>query len=186
MPTRPDQSVTVSFDVQTVELTFVDQRQRGAITVTKTYGDAVPQAGVKFTVTGGPDSVNEVITTDASGKACVEGLLFGTYKVTETVPDGFKGEAPKDVVVDNKATCADGKGEGVLFVNIPLSQIAVGFRPEVAGLTSATITCAIDDVSVNGTSIDNVLTDGDPYVTADRFVSLEPGTYLCSVKVSLN
>ncbi len=180
-----DQNFALSGAVQTVELTFVNPRQRGAIEVSKTYGDAIPQQGVKFTVSGNGITPVEV-TTDASGKACVDGLLFGDYTVTETVPPGFKGEGPKQVTVDNKADCTSGGGETVSFVNIPLSQIAVGFRPEVAGLTSATITCAIDDTSVNGTSIDNVLTDGDPYVTASRFVSLEPGTYLCSVKVSLN
>jgi hypothetical protein len=186
----PDQDFTLSGAVQVVTLTFVDPRQRGAIEVTKTYGDAVAQSGVKFTVSGNGITPVEV-TTDASGKACVDGLLFGDYSVTETVPTGFKaaGDNPKTVTVDNKASCSDASyvGETVSFVNTPLSQIAVGFRPEVAGATSATIECKKGSEVLSGVSLDGVLKNStDTYGEADGFGSLEPGTYVCTVVISTN
>ena len=32
--------------------------------------------------------------TDADGKVCFDGLTFGTYTVTETVPPGYSLDAP--------------------------------------------------------------------------------------------
>jgi uncharacterized surface anchored protein len=101
-----DQHVTVTANEQ-ASVSFVDPRHRGAILVTKTRKHAAsgpgdhPQPGVDFTVNG------VTKTTDASGKACFDGLLFDSYTVHETTPDGYKGEGDKTVTVDNKAACAD-------------------------------------------------------------------------------
>ena len=177
----PDQTATVSGSVQVVTLTFIDVRQRGAIEVTKTYGDGVPLADVEFTVNG----VTKKTGTD--GKVCFDGLLFGDYKVTETVPAGFKpaGANPKTVTVDTKASCSDATyvGETVSFVNIPLSQIAVGFRPEVAGATSATIECKKGSDVISTVALPTLRTDSDAYGTAVGAGSLEPGTYVCTVVI---
>ncbi|MGW1345296.1 SpaA isopeptide-forming pilin-related protein [Kribbella sp. NPDC002412] len=106
---------------------FVDPRQRGAIEVTKTRKHAAsgpgkhPHAGVTFTVNG----VSQV--TDANGKVCFDGLLFGSYSVTETLPANYATDGPliKTVVVNNKASCTDSPyvGETVAFGNTRLSTI---------------------------------------------------------------
>ena len=108
------QNVTVVAD-ETVTVTFVNPRQRGAIEITKTRKHAAtaqdpdPHPGVTFTVR---DSEGNVVTggtvvTDANGEACVDGLLFGTYSVTETVPAGYvaDGATTQNATVDNQADC---------------------------------------------------------------------------------
>jgi hypothetical protein len=90
-----------------------------------------PQADVEFTVNG------VTKTTDANGKACFDGLLFGDYTVHEVTPVGYKGKRDKTAVVDNKAACADDPfvGETVSFSNTPLSNITVSFESQVEGGT---------------------------------------------------
>jgi uncharacterized protein (DUF2141 family) len=170
--TAADQHVTVVADV-TVTVTFVDQRQRGAILVHKLRkhvadgaGDH-PQAGVDFTVNGVTKA------TDANGLACFDNLLFGSYSVHETTPANYQGEADKQVTVDNKATCADNPyvGEEVTFHNTPLSTITISFTSQVPGGTQATsITCT-------------GLTDGNADPATATFTDLLPGTYNCTVVV---
>ena len=49
------------------------------------------------------------MVTDADGNVCVDGLLFGTYTVTESVPAGYvSATLEQDVIVDNSATCDAG------------------------------------------------------------------------------
>jgi len=50
-----------------------------------------PHAGVDFTITGGElPAGGTVVTTDADGIACLDGLVFATdYVVTESVPAGY-------------------------------------------------------------------------------------------------
>jgi formamidopyrimidine-DNA glycosylase len=173
-----DQHVTVTANEQT-SVSFVDPRHRGAVLVTKTRKHAAdgtgdhPQAGVDFTVNG------VTKTTDANGKACFDGLLFGDYTVHETTPVGYKGEGDKTVVVDNKAACADDPfvGETVSFSNTPLSNITVSFESQVEGGTAATIDC---------TGLTATPADGTPNAFNDiseTFKDLAPGTYTCTVVV---
>jgi hypothetical protein len=176
--TAAPQSVIVVAD-STVEKTFVDPRQRGAILVTKTRkhladgpGDH-PHAGVEFTVNG----VKK--TTDSNGLACFDNLTFGSYTVTETVPSGYAGEAPKSATVDNKASCSDlvFAGENVGFKNTPLSTLAVTFTSQISGGTGAQISC---------TGLTEDLTDVTPNAFDDvteTFKDLAPGTYTCTVVV---
>ena len=101
LPTPAFQAVTVVAD-ETVTVTFVDPRQRGAIVITKTRKHAADgpgdhrHAGVTFTVNG------ETVVTDANGQACVDNLLFGSYAVAETVPNGYAAAGPtsQNVFVD--------------------------------------------------------------------------------------
>jgi hypothetical protein len=173
-----DQHVTVTANEQT-SVSFVDPRHRGAILVTKTRKHAAsgpgdhPQADVGFTVNG------VTKTTDANGRVCFDGLLFGDYTVHEVTPAGYKGEADKTVTVDSKAACAGDPyaGETVSFSNTPLSNITVSFESQVPGGTAATIECA-------GLTADPA--DGTPNVFDDiseTFKDLEPGTYTCTVVV---
>jgi hypothetical protein len=176
--TAADQHVTVNANEQ-ISVTFVDPRHRGAILVTKTRKHAAdgpgdhPQAGVEFTVNGVTKA------TDANGQACFDGLLFGDYTVHEATPTGYKGEADKTVMVNDKAACADDPyvGETVSFHNTPLSNITVSFISQVEGGTAATIECT-------GLTADPA--DETPNVfddTSETFKDLEPGTYSCTVVV---
>jgi hypothetical protein len=173
-----DQHITVTANEQ-ASVTFVDPRHRGAILVTKTRKHAAsgpgdhPQEGVEFTVNGVTKA------TDATGKACFDGLLFDDYTVHEATPAGYMGEADKTVTVNNKAACADDPyvGETLSFSNTPLSNITVSFESQVPGGTAATIECA-------GLTADPA--DGTPNVFDDiseTFKDLEPGTYTCTVVV---
>jgi Prealbumin-like fold domain len=173
-----DQHVTVTANEQ-ASVSFVDPRHRGAILVTKTRKHAAdgpgdhPQAGVDFTVNG------VTKTTDTNGKACFDGLLFGSYTVHETTPSGYQGEGDKTVAVDNKAACADDPyvGETVSFSNTPLSNITVSFESQVPGGTASKISCT-------GLTADPA--DATPNVfddVSETFKDLEPGTYSCTVVV---
>ena len=93
----------VTFDIgigDTLDCTYNNRLQQGAILVTKTRKHAAegpgdhPHAGVDFTVDG------VTIATDANGQACFDGLGFGSYTVHETTPAGYHGEADKTVVVE--------------------------------------------------------------------------------------
>jgi len=173
--TAADQHATVSADT-TVELTFVNPRQRGAILVTKTRKHAAdgtgdhPQSGVDFTVNG------VTKTTDANGQACFDNLLFGDYAVHEATPAGYHGEADKTVTVDNKASCSDNPyvGETVAFHNTPLTDLSVTVDSQVNGGTSSTVSCTPDgpggttDANGDGTFSDT---------------NLEPGVYTCTITI---
>jgi uncharacterized surface anchored protein len=173
-----DQHVTVTANEQT-SVSFVDPRHRGAILVTKTRKHAAagpgdhPQADVEFTVNG------VTKTTDANGRACFDGLLFGDYTVHEVTPAGYKGEADKTVTVNNKASCADNPyvGETVSFSNTPLSNITVSFESQVPGGTAATINC----IGLTATPADETPSAFDDI--SETFKDLVPGTYTCTVVV---
>jgi hypothetical protein len=178
----PDQSfsLTLATPSQTIGLTFVDPRQRGAIKVTKLVKvpDGVndqPMAGVSITV----DGVTKV--TDANGQACFDNLSFGSYTVTETVPTGYHAGTGQggSVTVDNKASCSDATyvGETHTIHNIPLTDLTVSVSPQVAGATKSMITC---------TGLTPDPADGTPNAfddTSETVKDLEPGTYNCTVVI---
>ncbi|HEY3015521.1 MAG TPA: prealbumin-like fold domain-containing protein, partial [Nocardioides sp.] len=167
---------TASFNLaanDTVDCTYTNTLQTGAILVTKTRKHAAdgpgdhPHAGVDFTVNG------VTKTTDANGQACFDGLTFGTYTVHETVPAGYHGEADKDVVVDNTATCSDSPyvGETVAFHNTPLTNLSVSVDSQVPGGTSSTIDCGTAGSAGPGDDIT---------LSAD---DLEPQTITCTIVI---
>src|SRR6266540_2494662 len=174
-----DQHVTVVANQTVTVGPLTDPRQQGAILVTKLRKHAAdgagdhPHAGVDFTV----DGVTK--TTDANGRACFDGLLFGSYTVHETVPAGYHGQADKTVTVDNKASCSDATyvGETVSFHNTPLSDITVSFASQISGGTAAQISCT----GLTATPPDS--TPGAFDDTAETFTDLEPGTYTCTVVI---
>lgn len=164
---------------ETVTKTFINERHRGAIKVTKTRKHAAdgpgdhPHSGVSFTVNGVTKQ------TGADGTVCFDGLLTGPYTVTETVPAGYKGEAPKSVTVDNKASCSDSPyvGESVSFSNVPLSDITVSFSSQIPGGTAAKISCQ----GLTASPADATPSAFDD--TSETFKNLLPGTYTCTIVV---
>jgi hypothetical protein len=165
----------------TIDCTFTNTLQTGAIKVTKTRKHAAdgpgdhPHAGVTFTVNG----VSKV--TDANGVACFDGLVLNqTYTVHETVPSGYHGEADKQVLVDNAATCSGNPygGESVSFHNTPLTDITTSVNSQIDGGTASTITCV--DSDGNTVASGSTGANGDGSATAS---DLEPDTYTCTVVV---
>lgn len=177
----PHQAVTVVANT-TVEVTFVDPRQQGAIRITKDRKHAAdgpgdhPHAGVTFTVSGGSLGSPVDVVTGADGTTCLDGLLLssfaGDYTVTETVPAGYVADGPtsQTVSVTEKATCAAGPAAGVAFHNLPLTNVTVSVDSQVPGGTSSTIDCVVgsagpgDDITLN-------------------LEDLVPGTYTCTILV---
>jgi hypothetical protein len=162
-----------------VTCVYTNRQQLGAIKITKTRKHAATpdndaHAGVNFTVGGTP------VTTDANGEACVDGLLFGSYDVIETVPAGYVGEGgstttvTKSVTVDNSATCEDDPyvGESVSFHNTPLTNITVSVDSQVDGGTASTIDCGAGVVSTGP--------NGDGSTSRNNLV---PGTYTCTIVI---
>ena len=181
--------------VDTPDLTFVNVRNPGAILITKNAKDVnatsgeSPLAGVEFTVTDsdGNQVAGSPVTTDASGQACVGGLVVGdTYTVTETaVPDGFEVDptVTQDVTVTNNADCGSG-GEDTAgpFSNDPLSEIEVIFRSLSQNSNGEDRTAAtIDCEGLTATPPDGTPAAFDD--ASETFTNLEEGTYTCTVVI---
>jgi hypothetical protein len=158
--------------------------------VTKTSSkDDSGLAGAEFDIEDADGNLVAHVTTDANGEACVDGLTFGDYSVTETdAPPGYEIDdtTAHAVTVDNAADCDDDPygGESTSFSDTPLSEIEVQFRSLAGpGVTKASIVCEdstpspVDPVSENG--------DPDPALddTDETFTDLPPDTYKCTVVV---
>ena len=162
----------------------VDIDKCGAIRIEKTKKHAAdgpgdhPHAGVAFTITGGDlPPAGEVVTTDADGVACLEGLNAGSYTVTETVPSGYAVTSanPQTATVVADTTCDD--ATPVVFANVPLTNITVSVDSQIDGGTMSTIDCdAAADPPFEATTSAN----GDGSLTKSN---LQPGTYVCTVIV---
>jgi hypothetical protein len=179
----PDQAVTVTASETPVPLTFVNPRLRGAIAIVKqakhkdTSGATSPNLVAGFTITGGPTTVSGTITTDSSGNACVGGLLFGSYTVTETVvPTGYQGAAAQTAVVNSSGSCPSGSLTKT-FTNTPLTNLTVSVSSQVAGGTASIITC---------TGLTPTPADGTPTAyddTTETVNNLVPGVYTCTIDI---
>ncbi|MFC5789629.1 hypothetical protein EDM22_16470 [Agromyces tardus] len=175
---------------ETVTCTFHDDREVGAIEITKLrkhaadgLGENHPHAGVDFVITGGELPAEGVtVTTDETGVACATGLLVsglaGLYTITEVVPDGYADVGTQTANVTEAAACDSANAGAVKeFVNTPLTKITVSVDSLVAGGTFSSIECyptadgpdAEEDVSL-ADALD------DPTVTLD---DLEPGAFTC-------
>jgi len=180
----------VTFDIDSasdvLDCTYTNQLQLGAIEVTKTRKHAADGSGdhshqgVSFTVDGTTKQ------TDSNGVACFDGLAFGSYDVTETVPAGYAADGliTKSVTVDNVANCSDDPyvGETVSFSNTPLTDFDVIIDSQVDGGTFTTVSC-VDGSDVSVASVDTgsgVDPDGDGTASA---TDLEPGTYICTIVI---
>ena len=179
---------TVSFDLaaqDTVDCTFTNELQTGAIKITKDRKHAAdgpgdhPHAGVDFTIEG--DGVSETVTTDANGEACLDGLFFGDYTVTEASPTGYAPNDPEDVTVSAVSECGDGNEATVSFHNTPLTNVTVSVDSQVDGGTASVIECTDSDGAVyNGSTGAN----GDGSLTVNDLLPTDPAvTLTCTVIV---
>lgn len=180
---------TVSFDLEaqdTVDCTFTNTLQTGAIEITKTrkhaadgLGEDHPHAEVDFTVTNG-NGFSETVTTDEEGVACVDGLEFGDYTVTEVTPTGYAANEPEDVTVSAVSECGDGNEATASFSNTPLTDLLVRVKSQVEGGTISSIVC-VDEAD------DDIGSAGDPPPLVDPaevdVEDLEPGTYICTIVI---
>jgi len=159
-----------------ITCTYVNQQQLGAIRVVKTRKHAAdgpgphPHAGVTFTIAG------QSVVTDANGIACVDGLPFGSYDATETLPSGYHADQAltQSANVDNNTSCDSDPygGETLNFGNTPLTDITVSVNSQVDGGTASSIDC---DGNVTSTGANG---DGSQSNT-----DLEPGVYTCTITV---
>jgi hypothetical protein len=172
----------------TATCTYTNDQQLGAIEITKTRKhaaaegtDPVPHPGVEFTVDG------TTVTTDADGKACVDGLTFGSYDVVETVPDGYvaDGATTQSVTVDRNASCDDDPfvGNTVSFSNTPLTNVTVSVDSQVIGGTASTMQCTDSEGNVSNGSTDATTGDGDLTVEDLLPTAPTPVTLTCTVTV---
>lgn len=177
--TAAPQCVAVVADANAT-YTFVNPRQRGAISVVKTAKHKGPDGSANlvatFTVKKAGVSVG-TITTDASGNGCLGDLLLGTYTVEETNgPAGYAKDTDVESATVTKSTCAAGSAT-VSFQNVPLSDIEVKFTSQVFGATKAKISC---------TGLTATPTDITPSAYDDEteaFKNLVPGVYNCTIDV---
>ncbi|WP_353816018.1 SpaA isopeptide-forming pilin-related protein [Agromyces sp. SYSU T00266] len=155
----------------------------GALVIEKTTKHAAdgpgdhPQSGVDFTVTGGSlPAGGQVVTTDASGRACIAAIDSGDYEVTESVPSGYAVTSanPQTATVVQDTDCND--DPSVTFTNVPLTNLTVSVDSQVDGGTFSSISCDVagsDTVSL-GDMMD------DPSITID---DLEPRTVVCTIVI---
>jgi len=176
----------VTFDIgvgDTLDCTYNNRLQQGAILVTKTRKHAAegpgdhPHAGVDFTVDG------VTVTTNADGEACFDGLSFGSHTVHESVPAGYHGEDDKTVDVQSNATCDDDPfvGNTVTFHNTPLTNVSVSVDSQVDGGTASEMSCVDSDGNVTS---DSTGADGDGSVSVPDLEPTAPGvTLTCTITV---
>jgi hypothetical protein len=158
-----------------VTCTYTNTRQLGAIKITKTAknknlgsGDQ-PQANVNFAISGPGGTFN--VATGANGTVCQDGLPFGSYTVTETVPTGYQADStnPQTVNVGTNSTCGDGNEATATFHNTPLTTITVDTTSLAgAGVTQSTVQCT-GEASPSST----------PHTTG----SYPPGTVVCTIVI---
>ncbi len=173
--TGPTVNIVLKAD-DTIECTYTNALQLGAIQITKTTtkGNA-PLAGATFSISGPSGTFS--VTTDSTGAVCKDQLLFGSYSVQETgAPTGYQinDTSVHTVSVGTQANCSSASGQVPLsFSDTPLSRITVTFHSLAGvGVTTATIQCT-GDASASS------FPDGTPRVLDN----LVPGTYTCTVVV---
>jgi prealbumin domain-containing protein len=176
-------NISINSGGDTVTCTYVNNQQLGAIKVTKTDSKTDNAlAGAEFSVTG-PNEFSTTLTTDANGEACVDGLAFGDYTVTETgAPTGYviDDETGHTVTVDTNAGCDDAEygGESIAFTDTPTSDIQVRFRDGGSGVTSlVSITCD----NTTGTSDTDDTQDWDDTLTITGIEA--PTTINCEIVI---
>lgn len=178
-----------------VTCTFTNEIERGAIKITKTRKHAAaadplnaPHAGVKFLITGPGLGAGVEVTTNAQGIACLAGLAYGDYTVTETVPSGYVADdAEQEVTVSAEATCESGDQADVSFHNTPLTNVTVSVDSQIDGGTSSTITCV--DAADTELGTGSTGANGDGSVTVEDLEPTDlgqqdpPATLICTITV---
>ena len=179
----------VTFDINdasdVLDCTYTNSRRLGAIEITKTRKHAATplnnaHAGVVFGITGGNLPAGTTVTTNSSGVACLDGLIFGDYVVTESVPAGYVSDDPiKEVAVGANSDCGDGNEANLSFHNTPLTNVTVSVDSQVPGGTASVINCGAgnvntDPVTGDGSTTVMNLQPTAPTVTLTCTVTVDP------------
>lgn len=189
---------TVDFDLaalDTVDCTFTNELQTGAIKITKDRKHAAdgsgdqPHEGVDFTIEGGVlPAGGTTVTTDANGEACLDGLVFADYTVTEESLEGYAANDPQNVAVTAVSECDDGNEATATFHNTPLTDVTVSVDSQVDGGTSTTVECW--EGAVEGEADHSVTTDpnapdnGDGSLPITDLLPTDPDvTLTCEITV---
>jgi hypothetical protein len=174
-------NISINAGGDSVTCTYVNDQQLGAIKVSKTSsktGNAL--AGATFSVTG-PGGFSTTLTTGADGTDCVDGLVFGSYTVTETgAPTGFVIDDPsgRTVTVDNNTSCSADPYDGELesFTDTPTSDIQVRFRDGGSGETSLASPLSCDNATGTSSNADTNLWDDTLTVSGIEIDAASPNT----------
>lgn len=86
---------------QTATVLFNNTLKRGDLKIVKTSEDGIV-SGIPFVVSG--NGITKNVTTDANGEIKIEGLLPGTYTVTEQHKDYYEPQASQTVTVEYDKT----------------------------------------------------------------------------------
>ena len=86
---------------QTATVLFNNTLKRGDLKIVKTSEDGIV-SGIPFVVSG--NGITKNVTTDAYGEIKIEGLLPGTYTVTEQHKDYYEPQASQTVTVEYDKT----------------------------------------------------------------------------------
>ena len=171
-----------------ITCTYINNQQLGAIKISKTSIKAnTPLAGATFHVTGPGSFSADPVTAGTGGTVCIDGLVFGTYHVNESVaPTGYDIDdtTTHDVVVDTNTTCAADPYVGETFSasDTPKTDILVKATSQVAGGTASRVTCKnAANVDIGNSPQPSASTFADP-AQVDA-VGLHPGTYVCTIIV---
>ncbi len=173
-PSTPNtQTVTVSTDGDcqgygtpaTVTFTNAPRPESGAIKIIKLSSTTppMPLAGAGFSITG--QGLATVTPTGPDGTACVDGLLYGTYTVTETgPPPGYELGAPstKTLTVTSDGDCQGGGTPATLtFGNPPVTCLT-----PVASMTPAFTAVPPATLPATSTSTPLATETGQPTATS--------------------
>jgi hypothetical protein len=170
---------TASFTLNasdTIDCTFTNTLQQGAIKVKKFSIKGQALAGAVFSIAG------QNVTTGADGTACVDHLNFGSYAVSEvSAPPGYSRDdtSTHSVAVDAVNTCATiGVPLSLQFNDTPLTDIHITADSQAVGGTNSQITCVDSSAANIGDS-----PSGNVEHAAVSAPNLSPGTYTCTVVV---
>lgn len=86
---------------ETATVNFHNELKKGNLEIIKTSEDGNIE-GINFTITG--NGITEYVSTDENGRVLVEGLIPGTYTVTEGQYDEYVPQEPKTVAVEYDKT----------------------------------------------------------------------------------
>jgi prealbumin domain-containing protein len=175
----------------------------GAISINKTSTKGSALEGATFDlctnsdVTSSADCTaptgitNPAFTTDSSGDACVDGLVFGTYYVIEdSAPSGYNNDntSPTPAGVSTSGSCPSNvpATDQLSFTDTPLTDVTLDVSSEASGGTNSAVSCVDSNKAdignspqPDGVDLADTSTYGDP--VAFSATGLTPGTYTCTV-----
>jgi hypothetical protein len=170
---------TASFTLKandTIDCTYTNKLQQGAIKVKKFSIKGQALAGAVFSIAG------QNVTTGADGTACVDHLNFGSYDVKEvSAPAGYSIDdtSTHSVTVNTVNDCSSvGIPLSLQFNDTPLTDVLVKADSQAVGGTKSQITC-VDSANANiGDS-----PSGNVEHAQVSAPNLKPGTYTCTIVV---